>query len=81
MLVISASTTGGGRNLRGGKVGKELVVLVLGKMGKVQGGQVACGAGNEGKPTALESRRTNHPVNLFRLIRELNITEARIVFV
>ena len=46
-----------------------------------QGGQGACGAGNEGKPTALESRRTNHPVNLFRLIRELNITEARIVFV
>ena len=78
MLVISASTTGGGRNLRGGKVGKELVVLV---MGKVQGGQGACGAGNEGKPTALESRRKNHPVNLFRLIRELNITEDKIVFV
>ena len=33
-------------------------------MGKVQGGQVAGGAGNEGKPTAVESRRTNHPVNL-----------------
>ena len=46
-----------------------------------QGGQGACGAGNEGKPTALESRRTNHPVNLFPLIKELNITEARIVFV
>ena len=62
-------------------VGKGLVVLVFGKVGKVLGGQGACGAGNEGKPTALESRRTNHPVNLFRLIRELNITEARIVFV
>ena len=59
-------------------MGKELVVL---DVGKVQGGQGACGAGNEGKPTALESRRTNHPVNLFRLIRELNIPEVRIVFV
>ena len=58
-------------------MGKELVVLV---MGKVQGGQVASGAGNEGKPTAVESRRTNHPVNLFCL-RELSITEARIVFI
>ena len=54
------------------------MVLVV---GKALGGQGACGAGNEGKPTALESRRTNHPVNLFRLIRELNISEARIVFV
>ena len=50
-------------------------------MGKVQGGQVAGGAGNEGKPTAVESRRTNHPVNLFHLIRELNSMEARILFV
>ena len=58
-------------------MGKELVVLVV---GKVQGGQVTGGAGNEGKPTAVESRRTNHPVNLFCL-GELNSMEARIMFV
>ena len=53
------------------------MVLVV---GKALGGQGACGAGNEGKPTALESRRTNHPVNLLCL-RELNSAEARIMFV
>ena len=35
-------------------MGKELVVL---DVGKVQGGQGACGAGNEGIPNAVESKR------------------------